>query len=328
MAKLLNSVFAANISQFIDLKKTLGYKYRIGSIILHQIDELAEVLEIPGPGINKVLADQWSITRPAESSKYRYERVRILAEFSAFLSDIGIISFIPKIPQYSVGDFVPYIYSNREIDALFTAGDQIRLSQFRRSICAMCIPALLRLLYSTGIRIGEACNLHYDDVQIHLKYLKIRDSKNGSERIVPFSDTVANMLADYLYFRNKIPIPHSKHRHFFVRPDGHRLNEGLVGEWFKQCLNKAGITIIGRFHGPRIHDLRHTFAVDSLYHMVKSGTDIYVALPILSTYLGHRSLAATNGYVRLTMNMFPGLIKETDLQFLDVFPKFTTYETY
>lgn len=328
MAKLLNSVFAPNIGQFIDLKKTLGYKYRVGSVILYQIDQMADTLKVSGPGINKALANHWSIRRPAESLKYRYERIRILAEFSAFLSDIGISSYIPKIPQYDEGDFIPYIYSHTEIDALFTASDQIRLSQFRRSICAMCVPALLRLLYSTGMRIGEACNLLYNDVEVDLKYLKIRDSKNGSERIIPFSDTVALMLSDYLYFRNKIPLSDSPHRHFFIRPDGRRLNEGLVGEWFKACLNCAGIPVMGRFHGPRIHDLRHTFAVDSLYHMVKSGIDIYVALPILSTYLGHRSLAATNGYVRLTMNMFPGLIKEADLQFLDVFPKLTAYETY
>ena len=77
----------------------------------------------------------------------------------------------------------------------------------------------------------------------------------------------------------------------------------------------------------RLHDLRHTFAVTSLAHMAESGIDLYASLPILSNYLGHQSLGATNHYVRLTSNMYPDLITDVNTVCLDVFPKFKNYET-
>lgn len=72
--------------------------------------------------------------------------------------------------------------------------------------------------------------------------------------------------------------------------------------------------------------LRHTFAVTSLAHMAESGIDLYASLPILSNYLGHRSIGATDHYVRLTANMYPDLINDMDTVCLDVFPKFRNYE--
>ncbi len=75
-------------------------------------------------------------------------------------------------------------------------------------------------------------------------------------------------------------------------------------------LKKAGIPYIGNGEGPRIHDFRHTFAVNSFKQMLDTGIDIYVALPILSTYLGHKTIYATERYVRLTMSMFPYIEKQ------------------
>lgn len=71
----------------------------------------------------------------------------------------------------------------------------------------------------------------------------------------------------------------------------------------------------------RLHDLRHTFAVHSLAKMAEEGMDLYCSLPILSTYLGHQSLRATNNYVRLTSEMYPELIRKIDIIGFDIFPK-------
>lgn len=77
---------------------------------------------------------------------------------------------------------------------------------------------------------------------------------------------------------------------------------------------------------PRVHDLRHTFAVSSLASMAEAGIDLYVSLPVLSTYLGHQSLEGTNHYVRLTAMMYPELLKDVNTVCLDVFPKYKNYE--
>jgi integrase/recombinase XerD len=81
------------------------------------------------------------------------------------------------------------------------------------------------------------------------------------------------------------------------------------------------------YQGPRVHDLRHTFAVTSLANMAESGIDLYVSLPVLSTYLGHQSLESTNQYVRLTKHIYPHLINDVNLICQDVFPKYRNHET-
>ena len=89
---------------------------------------------------------------------------------------------------------------------------------------------------------------------------------------------------------------------------------------------RSNIQYLGKNKGPRVHDLRHTFAVNSLVKMVEAGLDLYVSLPILSTYLGHQSIESTNRYVRLTSMLFPDLMNDIDYSLIDVFPKFKNYE--
>jgi integrase/recombinase XerD len=98
-----------------------------------------------------------------------------------------------------------------------------------------------------------------------------------------------------------------------VTLNGKKCSHISVGHWFKKCLEKAAFAHVGCNHLLRIHDLRHTFAVTSMANMAEEGIDLYASLPILSTYLGHQSLGATNHYVRLTANMHPDLIKDVDM---------------
>ena len=85
------------------------------------------------------------------------------------------------------------------------------------------------------------------------------------------------------------------------------LRQGVVYQNFRKILDMCGIPHFGNHNGPRVHDLRHTYAVHTLVQMGHSGMDLYTALPILSTALGHHSLTATEQYVRLTCSMYPEL---------------------
>lgn len=307
------------------MKRKLGFSYRTGTIILSQIDNLAKKTEERSLGITKEFAEQWSKKQLNESEIYRYARIGHLAQFSSYLRDLGIQSYIPKLPPFPKSTFIPYIYSPKEIDAIFKACDELRLRIVPMNTCLFSMPPLLRLLYSTGLRISEALALRNEDVNLDENYLRVKDSKSGKERIIPISDSLASVCKEYVRYRNHLPIAKSKPGYFFIKLDGSKCGQG-VGVWFKECLKKAGIPSIGRKHGPRIHDLRHTFAVMSLANMAEAGIDLYASLPILSNYLGHQSIGATNHYVRLTANMYPDLLKDIDTICLDVFPKFKNYE--
>ncbi len=326
MIKDFKSIYGLHLSQFIEMKRVLGFKYKTGTVILAQIDRLAAEKEEVSLGITKEFAEIWGKKRSNESDFYQYTRINLLAQFSSYLCDLGIQSYIPKLPRFPQNTFIPYIYSQKEVDTIFKASDELRPSSIHMNSCVNCIPALLRLLYSTGLRISEALALKTEDVNLEENYLRVKDCKNGKQRIIPISDSLASVCKDYVRYRDMLPLGRTKSGYFFVKLDGGKFSHQAVRVWFRKCLYNAGIPNMGRLQGPRIHDLRHTFAVTSLATMAESGIDLYASLPILSNYLGHQSLGATNHYVRLTANMYPELIKDVNTVCLDVFPKFKNYE--
>jgi len=325
MDKNYHSIYGLHIKQFIQLKRKLGFKYSTGAFTLSKIDALALKTDQSSIGITKGFAELWSEKRPNESEAYRYQRILVLAQLSSFMNDLGVASFIPRRPPFPKSSFVPYIYSQKEIADLFKVCDRLRIGISHKSSCLLCMPVLLRLLYATGIRIGEALELTNDDVDLEDKYILVKDSKNGKQRIIPISPSLVNVCKEYLNYRNLLPYQKSKARYFFVNVSGGKCGQS-VRQWFRKCLELANIPYLGGKHGPRIHDLRHTFAVTAMVGMAESGMDLYVSLPILSNYLGHQSISSTDHYVRLTASMFPDLVSDVDTTCIDVFPKFKNYE--
>lgn len=325
MHKNFTSVYSKHIKQFIDMKHALGFKFVAQQVILLKLDRFAVLHRQKTCTITKGFAALWSKKRANESELYRYTRISVLAQFSKYLCDIKIKSYIPKLPPYPGNTFIPYIYTPADIEAIFKVSSDLQLNQAAMRSSIMCMPTIIRMLYATGIRINELLALKDEDVNIEDQYLKVKDSKNGKERIIPISKTLAEVCNQYRQYRNKLPLS-KKASHFFITLNGKKCGYGGVTGWFKQCLQKAVIQCVGKSQ-PRIHDLRHTFAVTSLANMAADGIDLYASLPILSTYLGHQSIGATNHYVRLTATMYPELIKEMNITTLNVFPKFNNYET-
>lgn len=118
-------------------------------------------------------------------------------------------------------------------------------------------------------------------------------------------------LRQYLEARSRLPLLRADtlESPFFISPSGLALNQSRVYGWFRIILRKCGIPHCAK-KGPRVHDLRHTFAVHSLMHQVKNGADIYCMLPILAVFLGHKKLSDTEIYVRLTQEMYPDILKQ------------------
>jgi integrase/recombinase XerD len=321
------SVYGMHIHQFIEMKRTLGFKYKTGAVHINQLDVFAFKEEETSPGITKSLADKWCEKRPNESDGYHYTRVCILTEFSAFLSQLGIASFMPRLPKYPKSTFVPHIYTEKELTSLFEAVDTMIIQKRAMNNSILSLPALLRLLYSTGLRISEAIALKNQDINLEANYLVVRSSKSGKERMLPISPSLSAVCKQYIEHRDRLPLGFKRSEYFFVQLNGHKLGNMSIRTWFKRCLEKAGIPFVGHHQGPRVHDLRHTCAVHAMAQMAMAGNDLYVSLPVLSNYLGHASIRATDPYVRLTANMYPELLKDVDMVCLNVFPKYKNYET-
>lgn len=313
--------FAALIAQYINYKRSLGFKMRDTEERLRRFDNLAKKMDVPGGAIPKLLIDEWLKPANAESDYNRTTRASVIRGFSSYLCLLGYDSYVPRLPrQRSV--FTPHIFTSREMSAIFRECD--RLSNTRRYTYSIysAMPALIRMLYGTGIRIGEAVSLRHRDVDLAKGALLLKETKNGCERLVPMSLSLREVCKDYVAFKQSHGISVEAEDIFFTTYDGSKgLLPSTVYEVFRTVLQRSGIPHGGRSHGPRIHDLRHTFCVNALVKMSESGLDLYHTMPILMTYVGHRSLEATNRYVRLTQEMYPGVLAKLDEAYRHVFPE-------
>jgi integrase/recombinase XerD len=318
MSKHFYSIYGPSIKNFLSIKRSLGFKYQAGEYELGKLDKIAHQRDESSIGITKELAVAVCLKHPNESEKSRNNRIQVVRQFAFFLNDTDCPSYVPKLPSFK-SSYTPYIFTREEVLRFFSVCDQVKASNRNPRTGMFFIPVLFRLLYATGIRVGEAMSLSLSDVDIENNHLKVRDSKNGKERITPFSESVSFVLKDYLKYRNQRPVLKGID-HLFVHPAGGISTSGLPYKWFRKILFRSGIPHAGRGTGPRMHDFRHTFSVHSLVAMCERGVDLYYSLPILSTYLGHQSLAATDKYVRLTAEMYPSLIENVNKMCPHIFP--------
>ena len=322
---LLWGIYAPYIKQLIDLKRSLGFKYITEKKIYSIFDRYTREIGETKVGISKELAEKWCEQKNNESDSYMFHRCLCLSQLSSYLCRIGIPSYIPRLPRDKTS-FTPYILSKDEMAAIFKASDKLLAQRRSMNSIILIIPCLIRLLYGTGLRIGEALALRKIDINLTDNFVIIRDSKNGKQRMIPISESLSAVCKDYVYYRDSLPLLKPED-YLFVSLNGLVCTADAVYKWFREILKMAGIPFTGNHHGPRLHDLRHTFAVNSLAQMAESGTDMYTMLPILSTYLGHQSLSATDSYVRLTAEMYPSLLKNIDMICLNVFPDVKYHES-
>lgn len=325
-SKAFWSVFAPGINGFISMKRSLGYKYEEEERTLHAFDRFVLSEQHTSTGLTKEIADKWAQRRNNEAKLTLYGKVRIVKQFAEYLRDQGINTYVPNLPKYPESTFIPYIYSYQQINAMLTACDKLRMKNRSVDSCLLIVPCLIRMLYGTGIRIGEAVSLKNKDVDLSSKCLTIKDSKNGKDRLVPVSNSLALVCTDYIEHRSKLPVMdlNLDDKPFFVSLNGRYCRRDAVYSLFRKVLILADIPFTGDRKGPRIHDIRHTFACHSFVKLADDGQDLYCSWPYLSTYMGHQSLEATEQYIRLTSQMYPELLKDTDGLYVDILPDFVS----
>jgi len=320
------SVFGALIEEMIQIRLYLGYKSQDYMSFLNDFDRYAEERGTDTIHITTELAEGFCRKRPNESDKTRYNRICVFNRFALYLQQLGYESCMVAFPRI-VTVHTPYIFSDEQMMRIFHVTDQLCDDRLRPHSGLFCMPVLLRVLYATGIRIGEALNLTLDDVDLDNNYFILRGCKNGKDRMVPFSSSLAEVCRDYLSRWNLIPA-NRDNRKFFISRQGYPVGQSAPYDWFRKILFLAKIPHGGRGKGPRLHDFRHTFSVHALIALGKRGLDLYYALPILSTYLGHQSLSSTDKYVRLTADIYPSLIKNMNLAYPFLYPQINENQKY
>lgn len=295
-----SSVFAEEIKNYITDRISSGYNESSFRTYLIQFDRFCNKHGIADPVFTVDTASAWLEQRDTESHTTHYSRVNASKHFLTYLSLKGYNVYVVRDIKYKGTDFQPHIYTEDEVQKYFSAVDNHYSSSNRKD--ALQYSVLFRIIYCCGTRINETLGIKKEDVDLGQGILRLNESKNDKQRYVVCGEDLRKLLniyADRCFYLL------GDDDYIFTNAYGGRLDEKTVYEKHRKFLRESGIPYVGEGKGPRIHDWRHHMAVYSFKQMTDSGLDMYVALPILSAYLGHKTIFATEKYVRLTLQMFP-----------------------
>jgi len=306
------SKFAPYIEGLLKEKEQKGHlKSTMFKCYMLEFDRFFQEFEIEDNYISRETIVRWRATRINDNERNLYHKYIAWVHLCKYMCGLGIECYIPRTPkQGRQNDYIPYIFTHEEIHSFFSTCDKMRALKNYHISPLFVMPALCRLLYSTGIRIGEALDIRNEDVDFDNRIIYINKSKNGQQRLAAINESLLLVLKEYKRFRNEIPVDgiHLPERHFFITQLGKPCFYGNINMWFHRILYFSDIPKQIPVNSPRLHDLRHTAAVHALEKLVSNGTDIYCALPLISAFLGHKNISSTETYVRLTNEMFPDLI--------------------
>lgn len=297
------SVYSGQMRSFLNYRMSCGLK-NVPSEYQHyrKLDKFLLAEGIEEITFTKEQASRWRSRLENESDIARYKRINNTKKFFEYLFVQGYHVFQFRDIKAPKKNFVPHIYTDDEVKRYFLAVDSYQ-SSFNRKNCIQ-LPVLFRILYSCGTRITETLMIRKKDVDLTEGIIKLSETKNAKERYVVMSDSLFDLIKQYA---DKTFYQLADNDYIFRNMHGKYLASDWINELHIKILRKAGIPYIGGGKGPRIHDWRHTYAVNAFKQMIDNGMDMYVALPIMSIYLGHKTIMATERYLRLTVSMFPYL---------------------
>ncbi len=279
----------SHVGDYLRLRRGLGFKLVFAGHVLPQF--VAYLTDLGASTVTVDAAIAWAALPQDVKPILLSHRLGAVRGFAKYLATIDPATEIPPCgvwPSTSPRP-TPYVWSPADIGRLLDAA-RLMVSPLR----AITHETLFGLLASTGMRIGEAIKLGIDDVDLAVGVITVRDAKFGRSRLVPMHDTTTRALTAYTAERERLcptPTPAT----FFVSSTGTPLCHGTVQTVFHALTTELGLRT--NDCRPRIHDLRHAFAVRTLIDWHQSGVDIGGRIPVLSTYLGHVNPAGTYWYL-------------------------------
>lgn len=289
--------------EYLVLRRSLGFKLQRAGKVLPAFVTFME--QHRASVITSQLALTWAqqptTVQPTEwasrlSIVRGFARHRSATDPRTEIPPEGLLPYRPKRAR-------PYLYSDEEIRRLLRATLVLPSTSALRRRTYYCLFGLLSV---SGLRISEARDLELQDVDLPAGVLTIRGAKFGKSRLIPLHASTRRVLADYLARRARQWGGRAVSSYVFVSSRGNRLDGGDIHRTFYAVSRQIGLRGIADRHGPRLHDLRHRFAVTTLVRWYRAGDDAERRLPILSAYLGHVHVSDTYWY----LSAWPELMRE------------------
>jgi integrase/recombinase XerD len=315
---VFQSILAPFMDRFLQEKHACGYRYHEPTRILRRLDDFLFREGLRSCELPRSITQNWLAKKAHESSRTQQQRIMVVRQFSRFLCRLGYCAYVPDstLAPREQSSFAPRILTHEEVRKLLQAVDALEPTA-RSPLRHLIMPEVFRLLYGCGFRLGEVLHLRVRDIDLNQGIVTVRQGKFRKDRLVPLAVSLMNRLRKYAASFGNRPLDAT----FFPAPDGGPFCLRTVYGLFRKLLLQCGIPHAGRGTGPRIHDLRHTFAVHTLLRWYRDGEDLDTKLPLLATYLGHQHLSATQRYLHLTAELFPEITARVDAVFGEVIPR-------
>jgi integrase len=240
--------------------------------------------------------------------------IRSFGRYMVLVLHVDDIYVLPRLIHHCGKTFVPYVFTTNEISQLFNAADNYSLKMHNKPTTNLvnCMRCMIKMLYCTGMRVSEACYLKVSDVDLENNLIYINHAKNDNHRVVTISQSLSSECSKYLNISEN---HHNSSIYFF--DSGATFRDGFVSPkcvyvYFRRYLRLANIKHKGTGFGPRLHDIRVTFAVHSLKKLTEKAGDVNTALAYLSAFMGHHSLHETQDYLWLTKDLFSSTLAKME----------------
>jgi integrase len=280
------------LQDYLTMRRALGYKLQRTEKLLADFIGFVETSASERVTIDLVVA--WA-TLPADGAmSWWAARLTVVRRFATYLHTLDPATAVPPtdlLPDRSSHRAVPYLYSDDDILALMAAAEILR-----SSLRVLTYRTLIALVAVTGMRIGEAIRLDREDLDFEAGVLTVRLSKFGKSRELPLHTSTLDALRAYLRQRDLL-LRRPTAPSLFISTAGTRLLYCNVHWTFLRLVRLVGLKPRSKACRPRLHDLRHTFAVRTVIDAYRADTDVAACLPLLSTYLGHVHPANTYWYL-------------------------------
>ena len=298
---------------FLQQKRFLGYRYRTEEIVLKEI-----VLFLNGREITKEITEEYARMNKNLRFNTIARNMGVLREFCKYLKIQGIDCYqIPgKIYPQNHKNYTSYIFSHQQIKNIYQ-NLELALKGYHYSYHQqLAYPLVIKLLYQTGMRLGEVLSIQKQDYLIEDGCFHLRNTKNNQERLVFLKENLKQEMNFFVYKFN-----HQWEKSSLI----FSVSSSTIEKYFYKVLKLANIP--RRENSPRVHDLRHTFVVHRIQEYVNEGKDVNVMLPILQKHLGHQSLNALSYYFHLTKEILGEIRMMSEEKFKDLIPE-VTYEEF
>lgn len=301
---LFTGEFGTFAKAYLELQESIGKPYG-KKIVLAQFNRFLNRRSINCVrNVTESTVHDWIGTNVCSRNRCK-DKLSILRRFFNYLCDLEVIEHNPVRDFYinsfghSRETFKPHIYSHSEIAQLF-AGAKTLSANSQFTLKPQTLHMIINLLYTLGLRIGEALRLTIKDIDFHQRTLFIRNSKFYKDRIIPFGPKLGEHLKNYLDLRCKLFRSVGLDAPLFITRRCAFIRNRTIQYVFLDVLKAAGIAVPPSQRRPRLHDLRHTFAVHRLLHWYKEGVDVQNKLPLLSTFMGHADIYSSQVYLTIT----------------------------